>query len=161
MVTFKSLPKAKKNKNQLKNTISEDLIQGECEVYLQKNGFTYIHLPQEMYTFIYGGTIGWALSAALRLSFKFPAAKGLVGSLKSLSGMQQNLRSLLSKSLGGLPDLIAFHPDGRFFAAELKTKTGTVQQNQRNWHKGLPVKIIRSTKEFIEQFEKWDNHYHN
>lgn len=51
------------------------------------------------------------------------------------------LISLASRYLAGIPDLVVFHPNGRYLLLELKTEIGDLNQAQRRWRKGLNVQV--------------------
>ena len=56
----------------------------------------------------------------------------------------------------GMPDIAGVMPNGRFYAIELKTVSGKLSPEQKNWierlnHTGAMAVVLRSTKE-VEAF---------
>ena len=67
--------------------------------------------------------------------------------------VNSKFRRLVEK-ISGIPDLLIFLPDGEYnkcLLIELKVKKRKQHQSQKNWAKGVNVRVAQS----FEQFKKW------
>jgi len=121
-------PKIKKQKRRMKATKPEDVLQRQCETYLEIlicKGLVmdYLHIPESMWR---GVMTGNSIAA----------------------------KSECADYMKSWPDLLIFIKDNRYIAVELKTETGKVTHGQRDKLKVLNGKICRSFEEFKSIIDK-------
>lgn len=104
-------------------------IQNECEAILNALGIRFIHIPDIVY----------------RMCSRF-------SSLKVLE------KSIISKYLKGVPDLIILFRSGRYVCVELKKTDGTQQHGQKKFERDVSpsnYKIVRSSDGFVEVLREY------
>lgn len=106
----------------------EKLLQEHCEAYLDLMGLRYTHVPENLQRYL-------------------------------RQQAPPHIARFASEAFKGVPDLLIFdkldaEETNTMLAVELKSKTGTLSQGQKNWHKGLNVHIIRSFDTFKELIKR-------
>lgn len=64
---------------------------------------------------------------------------------------------MASEAFKGVPDLVCFHANGTCLLIELKNANGRLSQGQEQWHRGLPVHIVRGFGEAKRLIDGWHN----
>lgn len=116
-------PPGKKAKAKKRRGESEAGLQQKCEDYLNLKGIRYIRLPDSLYSAVFNPH----------------------------HNVHPKVRREVSKCIKGVPDLVIMVPYGihnMCLLCELKTEAGKLSQDQKSWHKGLNVEIIRNFDEF-------------
>ncbi len=120
----------KKRKAVPKATRPEKQIQESVEAYLRLRGLAYFHLPDALLKagFSHGAAINYALINAAR-------------------------------DVRGFPDLLIFDErrQGEVLCVELKTETGKMSVNQREWQRVLGTKLCRGFDEARGAIDEWVN----
>ncbi len=118
----------KKRKAVPKATKPEKQIQESVEAYLRLRGLAYFHLPDALLKagFSHGAAINYALINAAR-------------------------------DVRGFPDLLIFDErrQGECLSVELKTETGKMSVNQREWQRILGTKLCRGFDEARAVIDDW------
>lgn len=121
-------PKLKKAKRRMRATKPEDVLQHQCEHYLElltAQGLVldFLHIPESMWRGVMTGT-----------------------SIAAKSECADYLKSW--------PDLLIFLPGNKYVAIELKTEIGKVSRGQRDKLKILNGSICRGFEEFKSAIDK-------
>lgn len=66
----------------------------------------------------------------------------------------QWIKTIVSRMFKGVPDLLIFLQD-RCLLVELKNRSGTVSQGQRNWAKNVTVHLVRDFDTFRNLVDKF------
>ncbi len=118
----------KKRKAVPRATRPEKQIQESVEAYLRLRGLAYFHLPDALLKagFSHGAAINFALINAAR-------------------------------DVRGFPDLLVFDErrQGEVLCVELKTETGKMSVNQREWQRILGTKLCRGFEEAKTVIDEW------
>lgn len=118
----------KKRKPVVRSTKPEKQIQDSVEAYLRLRGLAYFHLPDALLKagFSHGSAINFALINAAR-------------------------------DVRGFPDLLIFDErrQGEVLCVELKTETGKMSVNQKDWQRVLGTKLARSFEEAKVFIDEW------
>jgi len=101
----------------------EDILQRQCNAYLEllkdQGRIMYIHIPGSLQRFIWN----------------------------KASHVPIHIAKEASNALKGIPDLLIFRRDGESLKVELKSKTGTLTEEQKKWRSFLLL-VIRDFDTF-------------
>lgn len=123
-------------KSKRKSDEPESRIQEYVENYCEIKGHQLLHIPPAVY---------WVMGQ---------------------TNIPDWVKGQIREYLAGVPDCMIFKKekfsenidcmDNSVLIMELKTKTGTVGQKQKKWHRGLVVHVPRSSAEAIKLIQAWE-----
>jgi len=112
---------------------TEDVLQSQVESYLKETGWVTSGKISD-----HKGLIKGVYCHVPNQAFGSIRAKGLVGNY-----------------LKNLPDLMLFHPDGRYLFIELKSRSGKRMKGQRALAKILPISEGKVLDDVLMEIEGW------
>ena len=111
---------------------TESDLQSLCESYLDKTG--------------------WVKPGAINEAASTQIIKGIYVHVPN-AAFSRN-RGVIA-ALKNLPDLILYHPDGRYTSFELKSRSGKRQRGQRALAKYMKIEEEKVFENFVAAVEKW------
>jgi len=99
---------------------------------------------------------GWVKPGAIAEAASTQIIRGIFIHVPN-QAFQSKRRTVVGAYLKNLPDLILFHPDGRYFSVELKSKTGERRRGQRAVGNIMQVREEKTFEVFKESVLEWYN----